>query len=134
MLVKLTPAVNFINIFYARFLYKSLFGSIFYLHVGREKLPKRHLYKKFMHKILAKLTPRSSSSLVKVSCHFGSIRVIRIRRDIWQKRRRWWHFISIERSLGFLSKEKKTGLLHYFLKFFIILYSSKGLIFGKLFN
>ncbi len=33
--------VNFINVLHANFTYKGLFGSFFYLHVTREKLPKR---------------------------------------------------------------------------------------------
>jgi len=36
------------------FLYECCFGSFFYIHVTREKLPKRHLYKKFVRKILMK--------------------------------------------------------------------------------
>ncbi len=39
------------------FLYKSLFGSFFYLYVTREKLPKRCLHEKFARKMLMKLTP-----------------------------------------------------------------------------
>ncbi len=48
--------VNFIKILRANFTYESLIGSFFYLHVTREKLPKRHLYEKFAHKMLMKLT------------------------------------------------------------------------------
>jgi len=51
------PIVNFINILRANFLYKSLFGSYFYLFVTREKLPKRRSYEKFARKMLMKLTP-----------------------------------------------------------------------------
>ncbi len=40
------PAVNFINFLRTHFLYKHCFGSFFYIHVCREKLPKQHLYKK----------------------------------------------------------------------------------------
>jgi len=50
--------LNFINILCTNFLYRSLFGSFFYLHVTRENLPKRHSYEKFAHKMLMKLTPR----------------------------------------------------------------------------
>jgi len=52
MLVKLTPVVNFINIFYERY-----FGSFFYIHVTREKLPKRRSYVKVARIMLVKLTP-----------------------------------------------------------------------------
>jgi len=64
MLMKLTPAVNFINVLWARFKYESLFGSFFYLHVTREKLLKRHLYEKFALKMLMKLTPEVRVQLV----------------------------------------------------------------------
>jgi len=59
VIINYQPLVNFINILSANFVYKSLFGSFFYLYVTREKLPKRHLYKKFAHKMLMKLTPFS---------------------------------------------------------------------------
>ncbi len=55
------PVVNFINILRVNFKYKSLFSSFFYLHVTREKLPKRRLYKKFAQKMLMKLTPDKPS-------------------------------------------------------------------------
>ncbi len=49
---------------YARiFCTKVFFGSFFYLHVTREKLPKRHSYEKFGCKMLMKLTPGRSSGL-----------------------------------------------------------------------
>jgi hypothetical protein len=54
--VLLAAVVNFINILRAKFTYESLFGSFFYLHVTREKLPKRHSYVKFARKLLMKLT------------------------------------------------------------------------------
>ncbi len=44
--------VNFIN-----FLYEHRFSSFFYVHVTREKLPKRRSYEKFVRKMLMKLTP-----------------------------------------------------------------------------
>jgi len=49
-------AVNFINVKRANFTYESLFGSIFYLHVTREKLQKRRSYEKCVHLTLMKLT------------------------------------------------------------------------------
>jgi len=55
-LVKLTPGVNFINIIHTNFLYKCHFGSFLYLHVTREELPKQCSYKKFVRKMLMKLT------------------------------------------------------------------------------
>jgi len=48
--------VDFINILHTNFLYERYFGSFFYIHVTREKLPKWHLYKKFVRKMLMKLT------------------------------------------------------------------------------
>ncbi len=39
------------------------FGSFFYVHVTREKLPKRRLYKKFVHKMLMKLTKGKSGKV-----------------------------------------------------------------------
>jgi len=56
MLVKLTPGLNFINILRTIFLYESCFGSFFYVHVTRGKLPKRRSYKKSVRKTLMKLT------------------------------------------------------------------------------
>jgi len=43
------------------FLYKSLFGSFFYLHVTREKAAKKTFYKKFARKMLMKFTHDMSS-------------------------------------------------------------------------
>ncbi len=48
--------VNFINILCMNFLYEHHFGSFFYVHVTREKLPKEREYKKFVRKMLMKLT------------------------------------------------------------------------------
>ncbi len=51
--------VNFINVLRAHFLYESLLSSFFlltWLHVAREKLPKRLSYKKCVRKLLMKLT------------------------------------------------------------------------------
>jgi len=55
--IESSPVVNFFNILHTIFLYESLFGSFFFLHVTREKLPKRCSYKKFARKMLMKLTP-----------------------------------------------------------------------------
>jgi len=51
-----SSGVNFINILHTNFLYKLRIGSFFYLHVTREKLPKQRAYKKFVRKMLMKLT------------------------------------------------------------------------------
>jgi len=48
--------VNFVNILCTNFLNECLFGSFFYVHVTREKLPKQCLYKKFVRYMLMKLT------------------------------------------------------------------------------
>ncbi len=37
MLVKLSPAVNFINFIRPRFMYERRFGSFFHVHVTRKK-------------------------------------------------------------------------------------------------
>jgi len=63
-------AVNFINILRANFTYENLFGSFFYLHVTREKLPKRHLYEIFLGKMLIKLAPGGLKSTNKMSSFF----------------------------------------------------------------
>jgi len=39
------------------FLYECRFGSFFYVHVSREKMPKQCSCKKFVRKMLMKLTP-----------------------------------------------------------------------------
>jgi len=51
------PGVNFINILRTNFSCKCRFGSFFYVHVTRKKLPKESSYKKFRRKMLMKLTP-----------------------------------------------------------------------------
>jgi len=51
------PGVNFINILRTNFSYECRFGSFFYLHVTRKKLPKQRSYEKFVSKMLMKLTP-----------------------------------------------------------------------------
>ncbi len=56
MLMKSTPGVNFINVKPTNFLYKRHFGSFYYVHVTRKKLPKQRSYEKFMHLTLMKLT------------------------------------------------------------------------------
>jgi hypothetical protein len=48
--------VNFINILRTNFSYECHFGSFFYVHVTRKKLPKQSLNKKFVRKRLMKLT------------------------------------------------------------------------------
>jgi len=55
-LKKSLPCVHFINILCTNFLYECCFSSFFYVHVTRGKLPKWHSYKKFVRKILMKLT------------------------------------------------------------------------------
>ncbi len=50
------PGVNFINILCTHFLYERHFGSFFYVHVIREKLPIQCSYEKFVCKMLMKLT------------------------------------------------------------------------------
>ncbi len=37
--------------------YVQIFWQLFYVHVTKEKLPKRHSYEKFVRKMLMKLTP-----------------------------------------------------------------------------
>jgi hypothetical protein len=66
-MVKLTTGVNFINILHKKFLYECRFGSFFYVHVTSEKLPKQHSYKKFVRKMLIKLTTGHGRFLLSVS-------------------------------------------------------------------
>ncbi len=54
---KKSPGVNFINIKHTNFSYECRFGSFYYVHVTRKKLPKWHSYKKFARLMLMKLTP-----------------------------------------------------------------------------
>jgi len=49
------PGVNFINVKWAPFSYKCHFGSFFYIHVTRKKLPKWRSYEKLAHLTLMKL-------------------------------------------------------------------------------
>ncbi len=56
MLVKLMPAVNFINVKCVRFSYTSHFGSFFLVTCTKKKLPKRHLYEKLVRLTLMELT------------------------------------------------------------------------------
>jgi len=60
------PGVNFINILLTNFSYKGHFGSFFYVHVTREKLPKRHSYEKFVRKMLMKLTTEEQNMKEKI--------------------------------------------------------------------
>jgi len=53
---QIRAGVNFINILRTNFLYKRHFGSFFYVHVTREKLPKQRSYEKFVRKMLMKVT------------------------------------------------------------------------------
>jgi len=43
----MSSGVNFINILSTNFLYERHFGSFFYVHVTREKLPKLRFLQKF---------------------------------------------------------------------------------------
>jgi hypothetical protein len=66
--------------FCALFSYEHRFGSFFYVHVTREKLPKRRLYKKIVRKMLMKLTTEqifsrekeSSIIIERIEMHFIS--------------------------------------------------------------
>jgi len=55
------PGLNFINIKLTNFLYKCCFGSFYYIHVTRKKLPKWRSYKIFVRLTLMKLTPGGTS-------------------------------------------------------------------------
>jgi len=52
----LCSGVNFINVKHTNFLYERHFGSLYYVHVTRKKLPKRRSYEKFACLMLMKLT------------------------------------------------------------------------------
>ncbi len=51
------PGVNFINIKCTNFSYEHRFGTFYYIHVTRKKLPKQCSNEKFAHLTLMKLTP-----------------------------------------------------------------------------
>jgi hypothetical protein len=53
------PSVNFINIKHTNFSYKRHFGSFYYVHVTRKKLPKQCSYEKFARLTLMKSTAGS---------------------------------------------------------------------------
>jgi len=59
--------------FHQHFSYKCRFGSFFYVHVIREKLPKQCSYKKIVHKMLMKLTTGKHFCCSKISdfCKWG---------------------------------------------------------------
>ncbi len=52
-----TPWLNFINIKRTNFSYELCFGSFYYVHVTRTKLPNWRSYQKFPRLTLMKLTP-----------------------------------------------------------------------------
>jgi hypothetical protein len=52
-----------INILRENFSYKRCFGSFFYIHVTREKLPKQCSYEKFVRKMLMKVTTKPTRYL-----------------------------------------------------------------------
>ncbi len=60
---RLSAGVNLINVPRAHFLYECHFGSFFYVHVIREKLPKQFLYQKFVRITLMKLTAGGINNL-----------------------------------------------------------------------
>jgi hypothetical protein len=74
--MKLTSVVNFINILHTNFLYERYFGSFFYIHVTREKLPERRSYEKFSCKMLMKLTP-GEHLLLLFLCFWFSVELFR---------------------------------------------------------
>jgi len=75
------------------FLYKHCFGSFFYLHVAREKLPKRRLYEKFARKMLMKLTPNQSINI----CLKLDVRMASMANDVRRK---------VDQNLTSKTKEK----------------------------
>jgi len=58
------------QIFRTNFPYEHCFDSFFHLHVTREKLPKQCLYKKFVWKMLMKLT--LAVNFINIFCAFFS--------------------------------------------------------------
>jgi hypothetical protein len=57
MLFVVSPAVNFINILRANFLYERRFDSFSPVICTSKKAVKQWSYEKFVHKMLIKLTP-----------------------------------------------------------------------------
>jgi hypothetical protein len=56
-MIRLTPAVNFINIIQACFSYECPFGSFYYVHVTRKKAAEKTFVQKSARIMLMKLTP-----------------------------------------------------------------------------
>ncbi len=52
------PREQYHQRFTRAFLYEHHLDSFFYIRVTRKKLPKQHLYEKFVHIMLMKLSPR----------------------------------------------------------------------------
>jgi len=71
--------------FHQHFMYKffkqTLFWHFFYIHVTREKLPKRHSYEKFVRKMLMKLTARWTN-LGNNNYRWGTKSVSRIKQNV----------------------------------------------------
>ncbi len=63
---KVSPIVDFINILRTNFLYELCFGSFALVTCRQKKLPKRSSYKKFVCKMLMKLTPRSYKKTLQI--------------------------------------------------------------------
>ncbi len=106
------PVDNFTNILRAPFLYKSAF---FYLHITREKLPKRLSYEKGACKMLVQLTPvnnftnilRAPSLFNKVLRSLNEIEVwvcnLSVKRKLAQKLlvKCWWNRLQVSISSMF---------------------------------
>ncbi len=58
------PSANFINVKCTNFSLERHFGSFYYVHVTRKKLPKRRSYEKRAHFTLMKLTASEMNELL----------------------------------------------------------------------
>ncbi len=97
MLVKLTPVINFINILRKNFSYERCFGSFFYVHVTRKKLPKQHTYKKFVNKLLMKLTKGSNTvQLTYFYTHLEIKLMSTMSNDTYKNKQPWyWNCLNL---------------------------------------
>jgi len=79
--VNFDPAgVNFINVKHTNFSYERRYGSFYYVHVTREKLPKWRSYEKFVCLTLMKLTQQLFKSGIFV--YWSSINDVMIFEDL----------------------------------------------------
>jgi len=103
-------------------LYESLFGSFFYLHVTREKLQKRHSYEKFVGLTLMKLTQGVNFINVErtnFSYEYDVLATFLVTFWLWQKIRTknacvkcWWNWLKVAISKRIISWVQRVRLFN----------------------